>query len=154
MNIKFCVIWISSATIAKYIRLKYLPMKICNLTVLLKSDLSRFTSLVKIVFAWNIVLSGQCQIFIKKLSEIEVTKKDVKFFFLTFHTIFKIFFQNYSLSIVNAPRSLAKRLRSREWGLGESSGFSHLITGDCWGWWQILTCKISKFLTLFITQIS
>ena len=56
-------------------------MKICTLTVLLKSGLSRFTSPVKIVFAWNIVLSSQCQIFIKKLSEIEVTKKDVKIFF-------------------------------------------------------------------------
>ena len=56
-------------------------MKICTFTVLLKSGLSRFTSPVKIAFAWNIVLSNQFQIFIKKLSEIEVTKKDVKFFF-------------------------------------------------------------------------
>ena len=56
-------------------------MKICTFTLLLKSSLSRFTSTAKIVFAWNFVLSSQCQIFIKKLSEIEVTKKDVKFFF-------------------------------------------------------------------------
>ena len=56
-------------------------MKICTLTILLKSDLSRSTSPVKIVFAWNMVLSSQCQILIKKLSEIEVTKKDVKNFF-------------------------------------------------------------------------
>ena len=48
---------------------------------MLKSGLSRFTSPVNIVFAWNIVLSSQCQIFIKELSEIEVTKKDVKNFF-------------------------------------------------------------------------
>ena len=53
-------------------------MKICTLTVLLKSGLSIFISPVKIVFAWNIVLSSQCQIFIKKLSEIELTKKDVR----------------------------------------------------------------------------
>ena len=56
-------------------------MKICSLTVLLKSGLSIFLSPVKIVFAWNIVLSSQCQIFIKKLSEIELTKKDVRKFF-------------------------------------------------------------------------
>ena len=56
-------------------------MKICTFTVLLQSGLSRFTSPVKIVFAWNIVLSSQCQVFIKKLSEIEVTKNDVKIFF-------------------------------------------------------------------------
>ena len=53
-------------------------MKICTLTVLLKSDLSRFKSPVKIAFAWNIVLSSQFQMFTKKLSEIEATKKDVK----------------------------------------------------------------------------
>ena len=62
-------------------RLEYLPMKICTLTVLLISALSIFTSPVKIVFAWNIVLSSQCQVFIKKLSEIEVTKKYLKNFF-------------------------------------------------------------------------
>ena len=56
-------------------------MKICTLTLLFKSGLSRFKSPFKIVFAWNIVLSSQCQISIKKLSEIEVTKKDVKYFF-------------------------------------------------------------------------
>ena len=61
--------------------MKYLPMKICSLTVLLKSGLPRFTSPIKIVFSWNIVLSSQCQIFIKKISEIEVMKKDVKIFF-------------------------------------------------------------------------
>ena len=126
-------------------------MEICTLTVLLKSRLSRFTSPFKIVFPWNIVLSSQCQI------KIEVPKKDVKFV-LTFRIIFKIFFQNYSLSIINAHRPLAKRLRDREWGLGESSGFSHLpmrgVCGDCWGWWQFLTCKISNFSTLFNAQIS
>ena len=53
-------------------------MKICTLTVLLKSGLSKLTSPVKIFFAWNIVLSSHCQLFIKKLSEIDVTKKDVK----------------------------------------------------------------------------
>ena len=56
-------------------------MKIYMLTVLSKTGLSRFISPVKIVFAWNIALSGQWQIFIKKLSEVEVTKKDVKIFF-------------------------------------------------------------------------
>ena len=39
--------------------------------------------------------------------------------------IFKIFFQNYSLSIINAHRSLAKWLWGRELVLSESSGFSH-----------------------------
>ena len=132
-------------------------MNICTLTVLLKSRLSRFTSPFKIVFPWNIVLSSQCQIFIKKLSKIEFPKNDVKFF-LTFRIIFKIFFQNYSLSIINAHRPLAKRLRDKERGLGECSGFSHLprrgLGGDWWGWWQLLTCKISNFSTLFIAQIS
>ena len=131
-------------------------MKICTLTVLLKSGLSRFTSPVKIVFAWNIVLSSQCQIFIKKLSEIKVTKKDVKNV-LMFHVSFKIFFQHYSLSIINAHRSLAKMLWGREWGLGESSWFCALrgrVAGDWRGWWQLLKRKISKFLTLFIAQIS
>ena len=32
-------------------------------------------------FTWNIVLSSQCQIFMKKYSEIKVSKKDVKNFF-------------------------------------------------------------------------
>ena len=49
--------------------------------------------------------------------------------------IFKIFFENYSLSIINAHQSLAKRLQSREWGLDESLEFD-------------------KFPTLFIAQIS
>ena len=79
-------------------------------------------------------------------------------FFLTFHMIFKIFFQNYSLSINNAHASLAKRLQGREQGLAESSGFSNplgrRVDGDWWGWWQLLMRKISKFLTLFIAQIS
>ena len=83
------------------------------------------------------MLSSQCQIFIKKLSEIEVTKKEVTFFW-TFYMIFKISSQHYSLSIVNAHRSLAKWLRGRERGLGESSGFSHPLRsgmgGDWWGW--------------------
>ena len=70
-------------------------------SVPLKSGLSRFTSPAEIVFAWNIVLSSQCQIFIKKLSEAEVTKKDVDIF-LTFYKIFMTFFQNYSLNINNA----------------------------------------------------
>ena len=52
--------------------------------------------------------------------------------FLTFHMIFKIFFQNYSLSIINAYRSLAKRLRGRERGLVESSGFSHPLGRGGW----------------------
>ena len=111
-------------------------MKICTLTVLLKLGLSRFTSPVKIVFAWNIVLSSQCQIFIKKLSEIKVTKKDVKNV-LMFHVSFKIFFQHYSLSIINAHRSIAKMLWGREWGLGESSWLCALrgrVAGDWRGW--------------------
>ena len=132
-------------------------MKICTLTILLKSGLSRFTSPVKIVFAWNIVLSSQCQIFIKKFSEIKVTKKGVKNF-LTFHMIFKIFFQNYSLRIINVNWSLVKRFWVREKGLGESSVFScplgRGVGWDWWGWWQLLTCKISKFPTLFIAQSS
>ena len=102
---------------------------------MLKSGLSRFTSPVKIVFAWNIVLSSQCQIFIKELSEIEVTKRMLNFF-LTFHMIFKIFFQNYSVSIVNAHQSLAKRLWSRERRLGESSEISHLLSR--WVGWGLL----------------
>ena len=47
--------------------------------------------------------------------------------------IFKIIFQNYSLSVIKAHRSLAKRLRGREQGLGGSSGFSHLL-GKEGGW--------------------
>ena len=50
-------------------------MKICTLMVLLKSGLSRFTLVVEFVSAWNIVLSSQCQTFVKELSEIEFTKK-------------------------------------------------------------------------------
>ena len=42
----------------KIISAKILPMKICILTALLKSGLSRLTSPVKIVFAWNIVLAS------------------------------------------------------------------------------------------------
>ena len=38
--------------------------------------------------------------------------------------IFKIFFQNYSLNIINTHPSLVKRLRGRQRGLSESSGFS------------------------------
>ena len=109
-------------------------IKFC-VTVLLQSGLSRFTSPVKIVFAWNIVLSSQCQIFIKKLSEIEVTKRMLKNF-LMLHMIFKIFFQNYSLSIINAHRSLAKRLQGRERGLGVSSGFPHPL--GKWGGWGLV----------------
>ena len=84
-------------------------MKICTFTVLLKS---RFTSPVKIDITRNIVFSSQCQIFIKKLSQIEVTKKDIEIF-LVFQMIFKIFFQNYSLSIINEHLSLAKGLQGR-----------------------------------------
>ena len=87
-------------------------MKIFTFTLLLKSGLSRFTSPVKIDIAWNIVLSSQCQIFLKKLSQIEVTKKDIEIV-LAFQMIFKIFFQNYSLSIINEHLSLAKRSRGR-----------------------------------------
>ena len=87
-------------------------MKIFTFTVLLKSGLSRFTSPVKIDITRNIVLSSQCQIFIKKLSQIEVTKKDIEIF-LVFQMIFKIFFQNYSLSIINEHLSLAKGLQGR-----------------------------------------
>ena len=80
------------------------------------------------------------------------------FFFLKFHLVFKIFFQNSSLGIINAHQSLAKRLWGRERGLGESSKFSHPLgrelDGDWWGWWQLLMRKISKFLTHFIAQIS
>ena len=42
--------------------------------------------------------------------------------FLTFYMIFKIFFQSYSLSIINANQSLVKRLRDRERGLGDRQG--------------------------------
>ena len=61
--------------------------------------------------------------------------------------IFKIFFQNYSLSIINSHRSLAKRLQGTERGLGVSSGFSHpLGKGGGWGlvgggdsfWWGLV----------------
>ena len=81
MNIKrkitFCIIRNFSATIAKKI---WLQMKICTLMVLLKSGLSRFTLVVEFVSAWNIVLSSQCQTFVKELSEIEFTKKIVENF--------------------------------------------------------------------------
>ena len=120
-------------------------MKICTLTVLLKSGLSRFTSPVKIVFAWNIVLSSQCQIFIKKLSEIEVTKKNVKIFFdnsYDFFQNYKIFFQNYSLSIINAHRSLAKRLWGRDRGISKSSAFSHPLGSEGrWGLVGVVTAS-------------
>ena len=134
-EIKFCII--SSAKIAKYIRLKYLPIKICTLTVLLKSSLSRFTSLVKIVFKWNIVLSSQCQIFINKFSEIEFTKKDVNFFvvFFLFFCFWRfIWYLRLSLKLFMKYWLIGKRLRSRERGFGESSGFSHpLGKGGKWG---------------------
>ena len=78
--------------------------------------------------------------------------------FFKFHLVFKIFFQNSSLSIINAHQSFAKRLWDRERGLGESTQFSHPlgrgVNGDWWGWWQLLMRKISKFLTHFIAQIS
>ena len=48
--------------------------------VLLKSGLSRFTSVVEFASAWIIVLSSQCQTFVKELSEIEFTKKIVENF--------------------------------------------------------------------------
>ena len=76
-KIKFCIIRNFSATIAKKI---WLQMKICTLMVLLKSGLSRFTLVVEFVSAWNIVLSSQCQTFVKELSEIEFTKKIVENF--------------------------------------------------------------------------
>ena len=76
-------------------------MKICTLTVLLKLGLSRFTSPVKIVFAWNIVLSSQCQIFIKKLSEIEVTKKNVKIFFDNSYDFFQNYIIRYSFKTIH-----------------------------------------------------
>ena len=124
-------------------------------TLLLKSGLLRFPSPVKIVFKWNIVLSSQCQIFIKKLSAIEVTKRTLNFFFWRFIW----FLRYYSLSIINAHWSLAKKLLDRERGLGELSRFSHPlrrcgVDGDWWGWWQLLTCKIFKFSTLFTAEIS
>ena len=52
--------------------------------------------------------------------------------FLTFHIICKIFFQIYSLTIINAHQSLAKKLQAWERGLGESSGLSHQLAR---GWW-------------------
>ena len=61
----------------------------------------------------------------KETFEIRVAKKEVEIF-LAFHMIFKIFFQNYSQSIITAHQSLAKRFLCREQGLGESSGFSRL----------------------------
>ena len=79
------------------------------------------------------MFSSLYQIFTKKFSEIEVTEKDAKIF-LTFHMILKIFFQNYPLNIINAHQSLAKRLRGREQGLGESSGFSHPLERGCGDW--------------------
>ena len=132
-------------------------MKIYTLTVLLKSSLSRFTSPVKIVFEWNIVLSSQCQIFIKKLLKRRQQKRMLRDL-LTFQMIFKIFLQNYSLSIINAYRSLAKRQPSRERVLGESSGFSHPLGREGgWGLVGAVTashCKISKFWILFIAEMS
>ena len=130
-------------------------MKICTLTVLLKSGLSRFTSPVKIVFAWNIVLSSKCQIFIRNFLKSRL-QKGILNFFLTFHVTFKIFYQNYSLIIINRHRSLAKRLRGRERELGESSESPARegVGGDLWEWWQFLMRKISKFSTFFIAQIS
>ena len=67
------------------------------------------------------MLSSQCQIFKKKeRSEVEIPKTDIIIIILTFHMIFKIFFQNYSLSIDNAHGSLVNMLQVREQGQGES----------------------------------
>ena len=104
-------------------------MKIYTLTLLPKSGLP-----VKIVLPWNIVLSSQCQIFIKHFMKSRLQKRMFKKIFKS-HMIFKIFFQNYSLSIINANWSLAKRLRSRKWKLCESSDFSHLLG---MGWLEIV----------------
>ena len=115
-----------------------------TLTLLLKSGLSRFTSPVKIVFAWNIVLSSQCQIFIKKLSEIEVTKKDVMKF-LTFHMNFKIFFQNYSLSIINAHCTSITCKRVLEYGARARWIFRVIPSAGerrvGRGWWGVVTAS-------------
>ena len=108
-------------------------------TILLKSRLSIFTSPVKIVSAWNIVLSSLYQIFTKKFSEIK--QKRMLNFFLTFHMILKIFFQNYSLNIINAHQLLAERLQGREQGLGESSGLSHSLGRRCGDWWGVVTAS-------------
>ena len=72
-------------------------------------------------------------IFKKKRSEVEIPKTDIIIIIiiiiiiLTFHMIFKIFFQNYPLSIDNAHGSLANMLQVREQGQGESSRFSYLL---------------------------
>ena len=120
--------------------------------ILLKLGPSRFTSPVKIVFTWNNVLSSQCQIIIKKMSEIEVTKKDVEIFFFGVSYDFEILFQNYPLSIINAHWSLANKLWDREWGLGESSVFSHpLGTGGGWGLVVVVTASHAQNLKGFDT---
>ena len=132
-------------------------MKIYTLTVLLKSSLSRFTSPVKIVFEWNIVLSSQCQIFIKKLLKRRQQKRMLRDL-LTFQMIFKIFLQNYSLSIINAHRSLAKGSRvGNECQVNLQGSPIHWVGRvgeDWWGRLQLLTCKISKFWILFIAEMS
>ena len=57
-----------------------------------------------------------------------------------FRMIFKIFFQNYLLSIINAHESLAKKLLGRERGIGECLGFSHpLGSGGGWGLVGVVT---------------
>ena len=130
-------------------------MKTCTLTVLLKSGLSRFTSPIKIVFAWNVVLSVNVKYLQENFLKLRLKKSMLKNV-LTVHTIFKIFLQNYSLSITNAHRSLGKRLWGRRRGLRESSGFSHPLGRVGVRWWLVgvVTTKIPKFSTLFIAQDS
>ena len=69
-------------------------------------------------------------------------KKGCSHFFLRFHMTFMIFFQNSALSIINGQRSLAKRLRGKEQGLGEPSGLSHpLKKGSGWGLVGLVTAS-------------
>ena len=131
-DIKFCVIWISSVTVAKY-----LPMKIPYCL----NHVYQYSHHQSKLFPHGILCF---QVYIKSLQrnfqKSRLQKRMLKFF-LTFHMILKIFFQNYPLNIINAHQSLAKRLRSREQGLGESSGFSHPLERGCGDWWGVVTAS-------------
>ena len=74
-------------------------------------------------------VSSQCQTSLKTFSKIDksMSQKRMLKTFLTFHIIFKVFFKNYSLSIINAHRSFVKMLQGRKYQLCESSMFSHLL---------------------------
>ena len=92
------------------------------------------------------MVSSQCQTFLKTFSKIDkwMLQKRMLSTFLTFHIIFKVFFKNYSLSIINAHRSFVKMLQGRKHGLCESSMFSHLLERE--GAWGLVGTSIPMVL--------